>query len=892
MTYVDGILSSTRSPGWPGGDAWRTDVDIDEHGRPTRNARYFGSDSDAFTNDLEYASPWHALPTTLKRGRNGTASSVTSFTYDDFGRLVQTVSPDHGTVRWEYDLADNPIKERVGVGTALVRTAVTTYDSLGRITTVDNDLEHPVTCTAGSSAAIADEEFRYDVCGTDVPPGFNCTNGTGRLVMARAISHCQGADVVKQGRWYAYDGLGRMTSVGFGTSTGTTWSDVSTMPYTYTSGSRLTSAGNPISIWRTNVAYLATEPWAVGAVTAGNSGVLIANSLSFEPFGPVRSYRVGVALSNPSRDVWFAAARNSDGSLASHRWYNRTTRFPLTSVDYMNQSFTYNGAGLPVSRVDSAVHTNRRFYQYDSLMRLTCEAKGDGTTAPTAADCVPSSARRMGLFTYTSGLDPSSPPDNRLTANLNMTGYQKVDTYAYANGSNEIAGISHAGGGSIVLGHDDLGRRTFDYDSSNATLSRRNYTYLPNGQLATISGRKPNNTPYTITFRYDTEGRMTSMSRVAGSPFPMQDGTWQFFWDDASRLIAVRHSLAGTITVWSYHYLDGHQPAAATREITTTGGTFLTRFWFLADERGLIHRVLDSSGTEHFNASYAVSGWRQVNSIATNMWVPFLLPGQVEIPATFAPGSGGTERPGLTMNRYRAYDFATGGFLSPDDADVFPRTYPEGFQYGRGNHLAYVDPSGGWSLSWYYTHRVPLGGAFEMRCRGPNAARVMSALQRASMDLQKCDKGLCQFFPDLKKNWLAGLTSGTWGCSGDTMRSYFDESYRNYYGNPSSDGWAETAVYRGHTWISDDAINHTGRYDADVQLENLRALTDFLNGYIPTVTVLKANCLKATVAHEALHKAFAETWVPGLPARSFRRTFKEREEDWAKYQVSECITCP
>ncbi|MBP9085949.1 MAG: hypothetical protein KBG15_07505, partial [Kofleriaceae bacterium] len=53
---------------------------------------------------------------------------------------------------------------------------------------------------------------------------------------------------------------------------------------------------------------------------------------------------------------------------------------------------------------------------------------------------------------------------------------------SYTSGSGKITGIARTAGGSLAMGHDGLGRRTFDYDSLDPVRSRRDYTYLPNGQ--------------------------------------------------------------------------------------------------------------------------------------------------------------------------------------------------------------------------------------------------------------------------------------------------------------------------------------------------------------------------------------------------------------------------
>ena len=98
-------------------------------------------------------------------------------------------------------------------------------------------------------------------------------------------------------------------------------------------------------------------------------------------------------------------------------------------------------------------------------------------------------------------------------------------------------------GSNIVLGYDALGRRSFDYSTSDVNKSRRDYTYLPNGQLGTVTGQDKNGVPYSKTMRYDVEGRPLTISTNTDS--------YELFWDGANRLIAV--SINSGAIRWHYH---------------------------------------------------------------------------------------------------------------------------------------------------------------------------------------------------------------------------------------------------------------------------------------------------------------------------------------------------
>ena len=201
-------------------------------------------------------------------------------------------------------------------------------------------------------------------------------------------------------------------------------------------------------------------------------------------------------------------------------------------------------------------------------------ARGSRSTQPTGSDCATSATRLAGLFTYGDGQSATSPPDVRLTSFLrsdNPTGgacsstnrcylSPSTETSTYASGSAQLQGITRTGS-SLVVAHDALGRRSYDYDNFDPTRSRRDYTYLPGGQLGTISGRTPGNAPYTVTMRYDERGRPIVVSSTIGD-------SYELFWDDVDRLISVQITPIGPrgtapqiLSIrWHYHY--GARPSS------------------------------------------------------------------------------------------------------------------------------------------------------------------------------------------------------------------------------------------------------------------------------------------------------------------------------------------
>lgn len=862
--FTNGVPSSTTAPSGPAAGTWKTSTDIDAFGRPAHMWRWLSGSSNQ-TYKFEYQSSFSPHPTRLVRGKDAASTSTTDFVYDDFGDLVESNVPEQGLTTFEFDGGRNMIKERVGVGTSLVRTAVKTYDSLGRLTFVDNDIEHPVTCGVSPALTkIQDEEYKYDTCAGDAPSGVTCDNALGRLTISRALLHCSIANaLIKRGRWYSYDEVGRTKSVSFATVTGGTIGAPATMATTYSAGSRITRQDSPL-----NSQYGTIYGLTLGRVASmrrpASATPDLAVNFAYRAQGPLKSFDTYVVVADsPLRSE---LVYRSDDTVTNLSW-------KIGATYYVNQSFTFTPAGLIQTRHENAslnnAILNSRYYAYDSLLRLTCEARGSGSTHPTSGDCVTSSARLRALVTFHDGASATQPPDTRNTSYLKANLYTNglTDTSSYSSGSGRVVQITRAANNHLVLGYDALGRRSYDYDDFDATRSRRDYAYLPNGQLASVTGQTPAGATYTESVNYDAEGRPATISYYAG----FTTDTYEFFWDDADRLIAAQLIFPGfpTKTVqWHYNYL-GDQLIAATRSISLAGGsTTVQRFWFLTDERGLIYSVLTNAGVENFRARWDASGWRTIEvqtGGAQDMWVPFGLPGQLilEQTATNASGSGFAHtRPPLALNGRRVYDPLLGGFLQPDAADARGRLSPEQYLGMRGSPTVFEDISGDQSSEFYYRARLQLAASF-MSSLGFGddcpASDIAAATADAYLQIALCVDGACSSAGGLgggefKRRWLAALGARNYKCPAR---------------GASVDGdYLSSGRITSHGYYASWDGKHEGQAVTDVKsavASGTAVYTTFLapSAFKPEVTDPN-QCPAQVIAHEALHVVTYTTSAVGL----------------------------
>lgn len=855
--FTDVLPSGVTAPGGPGIGTWRTETTVDALARPLSVLRYLDG-SNKQTSTLGYSSSANNRPTQLSRGYNGSATSVTTFVYDDFGRLVQATVPENGSpasptpTRFEYDAADRLIKQRVGASTPAVRTSALSYDSLGRTTFVDHDTEHPVDCaTAPAGTPIQDEEYVYDGCSVgDVPAGMSCSDSRGALVISRAIVECaSGGQTLKRGRWYQFDSAGRVSNVGYANVLGGVIGPSLITTHTYTAASRKLT-------WTSVSASSGTRYVLDGSgrpITITTTGMApIAHNLTYRALGSLTGF--GTPVSQPvgayARTLTMSAGYRNDDSLNNVQWTLVPNDSSVPTIQLMAQTFGYSPAGLVMMRTDTADIEASRFYRYDSLLRMTCEARGT-TTHPTSSDCVTSSARLAALFTYGDGQTASTPPDVRMTSFIKNAGAVKarytspsIESSVYSNGSGQVQQVAR-NGSNLIIAYDGLGRRISEYDSRDATKSLRSYSYLPNGQLRSVTGKDATGTAYTFQVRYDAEGRPNT---IAGTRL------YELFWDDEDRLIGA--SIDSGAVLWNYHYL-GSSLVAASRHI----GSAVKRFWAISDERDLIHRLVDEQGATFWQARWDASGWRAiVGTPQPEMWVPFGLPGQIVLDGTAAfVGTGGVStRAELAINGVRVADPTLGAFLRPDPSDQHGRVAPEQYSYGRNNPITLTDPSGSESVGRPMAP-IPSGWeiGFDSSCTMRDRWELLNARNQALQDIEKCREVHCGVpgGEAFRRQWRFAVQTGLYYCVkvGQPVAVPQDGYTNRSGGKGEFEVWGPGELdSNGNAHVAGALVNGDGGDFAKTFFSRRRHRAG-LGGRITIVGQVPSTCWAQQVAHEALH---------------------------------------
>src|SRR5207244_63794 len=127
----------------------------------------------------------------------------------------------------------------------------------------------------------------------------------------------------------------------------------------------------------------------------------------YRAFGALTGLTTGSVstVTGGTRTLTLANTFRSDDAQTLVNWTNTcTTGCPgAGSVAVLKQTLGFTPAHATSQRTDAADIVSSRYYGYDSLLRMTCEARGSGSTQPSSSDCVTTSTRLAGLYTYNDG---------------------------------------------------------------------------------------------------------------------------------------------------------------------------------------------------------------------------------------------------------------------------------------------------------------------------------------------------------------------------------------------------------------------------------------------------------------------------------------------------------
>jgi RHS repeat-associated protein len=463
----------------------------------TGNAEYSTYDPDnrlTYTRDEKYRSTWLHYDAAGQVTARQVDDLWATYTYDDDGRVLTEKGPLVDGASYGYDGAGNVTSMTNGVG----ETTTYRYDPLNRVTDQIDALNHHVTTTydsVGNVLSVKDSDN-------------NLTTYAYDLINERTSS----TDAAGHQTSWAYNLAGQMTAV--------TDANNRTIQKTYDGNGNVTG-----------------ETWlSVG-------GTSVQDTLSYQY----------------DADNMVTVARNNAGTYTMS--YDLDDR--LTSIQEpfgASLTYAYDGMGDVTLQQDSfgGVITST----YDADQELLTRQFTQGGAVPEQIGFVVNwlDAQKLLYFRYS---------DAALTNLVNEEAFGYVGTRIASQTSFTAHGIvmtqhsyAYKGDGGAT---DGQGQVTSRVDDSSSTTT---YTYDAAGQLSTSQ----NNLYGNQTYSYDAAGNSAAAGTTIGTGNQIStDGTWNYYYDNVGNRIAKINIAAGD--GWSYVYDDANRLIDVKHYSSHTGST-------------------------------------------------------------------------------------------------------------------------------------------------------------------------------------------------------------------------------------------------------------------------------------------------------------------------------
>jgi RHS repeat-associated protein len=368
---------------------------------------------------------------------------VTRYFFDGFDQLWRLESPNAGVSTFAYDAYGR----RTGETPAGLASVSYSYDSLGRVTT--------------KQAGTATQSFSYD----------SCSNGIGRFC---AVTDASGSTSV------SYTPTG-MLAVQVNVAAGNTF----TTSYAYDKYDRLTQLTFPDG---KTAAYDYLDG-KLRSITATPNGVsqVVADSIQYEPFGPLMGLRYGNGISR-------ANDYDQNGRLVSIKSVDIASGANVQGADF---GLNANDQATSVTSVRGA--SFNRTLGFDELGRLTSAAAGTGITESFTYDALGNRKTHATTGQASKTLDYGAGDDR-----LSSTNQGRIWTY---NANGNANGFIGADAVAVGLSYDAFGRVVSSSRNSLTTA------YLVNALGQRISKVGPNGTQ---RFVYSINGQLLAEYKDVG----------------------------------------------------------------------------------------------------------------------------------------------------------------------------------------------------------------------------------------------------------------------------------------------------------------------------------------------------------------------------------------
>lgn len=569
-------------------------------------------------------------------------SHATDLAFDALNRLTSTMAPDTGTTATAYNVKDEPTSftDAVSVQTTFVRNG---FGEVIREVSPDRGASTYYYDAAGDLAAAIDGRGQRIDYTRDI---------LGRVTAKTPVGRPASETVT-----YTYDGggvsgcacVGRLASMADGSGTTSFGYDhrgnltaktqpVGTLGWSYDLADRVVQVSYPSG---RDVAYTRDAKGRVIEIRtrpdSSTGWTVLATSITYEPFGPLKSADLGNGL-KLSQD-W-----GSDRRLASKRLYM------ASGTDIWHLSYAYDADDNITAITDLVNAANSRSFGYDSVDRLTRVDGGSGAFA--REDYVHDKNGNRSAVERRTNPSDTSPAES--------------DVYTRTSGTNRIASVAQASGGTRAFTHDARG---------NLTGAVR-----PGGP--------------SLTLGYDGHARLQSYA-VAGAE------TQAMLYNGFDERIGLTTMLGGSLVAERRYIYDASH--RITGEYGATAAGLRAEYIWLQPEVGETSPFGGDDGLGGYmplavaipDGATSKIHWTQGNHLGTPV-VTTDASGAIVAPTG---GYGRIGFPGqveqhadLYYNYYRDYDPTLGRYVQADPIGLGGDFNP--YQYAEGNPLVGLDPYG------------------------------------------------------------------------------------------------------------------------------------------------------------------------------------------------------
>ncbi len=600
--------------------------------------------------------------------------NYTTYTYDEFDRLIKTVYNDTTNyVEYVYNAEGSLAELRYGTGTTETGSYAFEYDSLGRLIrsaeysedTLVQRTEHlydSIGRLSGQSWVIGTTAFSESYTYND-PEG--AASGDPKDGSLKQMTTATGATID-----YGYDGIKRLS--------GTTVKpeDASTALYTTAYAYKTRSDGK------------ATALVEFRNVRIGTSGTILeGKKYEYDALGNI----IGIYESTGLYRQLVAYTYDEQNQLLSETYYaySGTSTTPATTTVY---SYTYDTAGNLLTKAETVDGTTTtKSYTYgNSEWRDLLTKYGSGLIAYEGQD-LNAVTGKLGLVTYTvTGTPTSGNPISYYNGTRWDMEWEQGRNLAEAfSSSTNTAVVSEAKvdtENTLTYAYDPDGIRTektcvtevYHYtDSSSGIASVSDST----AALAATSYVRYLYSTTTVTHNYVTQnGKVVRETIGSGRTGKVLD----FIYDESGRPFALKYS--------------------------TNGGSSFTTYYYVLNLQGDVVKLIDTRGTTV--ASYSYNAWGEILSSSGSM---------ADINPLRYRGYYYDTETGFYYLQSRYYDPVTHRFINADSLASTGQGIlgTNMFAYCLNNPIGFADFSGCMALefvnqkyraSTYENQFVPCGG--------------------------------------------------------------------------------------------------------------------------------------------------------------------------------------